>query len=147
MKEHGDIRALIGSMTGSEKRYFKLNGGKNGRKTSTHFMDFFDAIDKGKEVTGKGKENHAVTARYLTESILDCLDAYNAKNSIDANLNKHIRHGAVLHNKGLHQQAHLSFKNRCQIFAQQRFVQTNWKRVECKFYRTMIMLRFNGSIS
>ncbi|MBL4586428.1 MAG: hypothetical protein JKX84_05145 [Flavobacteriales bacterium] len=109
MKEHGDIRVLIGSMTGSEKRYFKLNGGKNGRKASTYFMDFFDAIDKGKEVTGKGNENHAVTARYLTESILDCLDAYNAKNSIDANLDKQIRHGTVLHNKGLHQQALKTF--------------------------------------
>jgi len=118
MKEHRDLRALIGSMTGSEKRYFKLNGG------SGRFMQLFDAIVKGRDLPKTGKENRAVTAKYLTDSILDNLDAFNTKNSITAELAKQVRHGAVLYNKGLHKQALKVFLKAEKIaHQQQEFIQ------------------------
>ncbi|MFT4544555.1 MAG: hypothetical protein ACI9EQ_001014 [Bacteroidia bacterium] len=139
MKNHGDLRALIRSMTGPEKRYFKLNASRNGKSGTDQYMMLFDALDKDKILKWEKGKIPAVTAAYLYSSVLRCLDTFHEKNSINSKIDRQIKHGTVLYNRGLNKQALVLF-NKVEIQAQQ---QQDFTRLQSIYWYLRSILAMN----
>lgn len=94
MKPTRELYDLIKSLTGSEKRYFKLNASK--QKGNKNYLDLFDAIDSQKqfdenELKQRFKNekfilNLTVTKNYLYSLIFKNLISFNDKKSVDIKL-------------------------------------------------------------
>ena len=105
MSNHPQLESLIQSMSGAEKRYFKMNAPTNRKKGTGQFMKLYDAMVNGRELNKKAGENRAATVGYLYNSILQCLDTFHEKNSVEFKLDRMIRSGVLLFNRGLYKQS------------------------------------------
>ena len=116
MKSPEDIVNLIKSLTGPEKRYFKVFVSKNSIGESNHYLKLFDLIDKTgsserKEI-GKLYDNESFMnnqfrpyKHMLYEQILKSLSAYHAEGSVHDKILEMIRRVEILYDKTLYDQA------------------------------------------
>ncbi len=79
MKPSNELFDLIGSMSKSEKRFFRIFSGRHGKKPG-RYLDLFDRIStqaEYREETVRGTQKHfAAEKNYLHEAILDSLNIY-----------------------------------------------------------------------
>ncbi len=103
---------LIHSLSGSEKRYFKLFVQKNGVDTNNKYIQLFDAIDKQRVFDEDALQQHIykgspIQSRkyselkaYLYDLILKALQNYDEKTSIDYRLKGMLQNIRVLYKRG-----------------------------------------------
>ena len=112
MKPTKELFDIIKSMTGSEKRYFKLSASM--QKGNKNYIKLFDAIDSQKtfdenEIKSKFRNesfirNLTVTKNYLSKLIFKSLIYYQNERSTDAKLNNILSRCKLLNEKGLYKQ-------------------------------------------
>ncbi|MFT4525624.1 MAG: hypothetical protein ACI85F_001779 [Bacteroidia bacterium] len=123
MSNHPQLESLIQSMSGAEKRYFKLNALKNNSKGSSRYLALFEAVSKGKDLAKSPGENRSVTTAYLYDSILQNLDGFHEKGSINSRIDRLIRNATVLYERGLNEQSlKLFLKAEAVAWQQQEYV-------------------------
>lgn len=109
MKPSTDLFDLIKSLTGSEKRYFRLSTSlQQGNK---EYLKLFDAIDSQKVYDEKaiklrfkkesGLKNITFTKNYLHKLIFRSLNSFNEERSIDSQLTNILNRCRILLDKGL----------------------------------------------
>ena len=104
---------LIKSLSGSEKRYFKLFAAKHETGQSALYILLFDLIEEqavydeetllGKEKSIK-KGSISSLKNYLYDFILKSLEVFHKENSINSKISEMILQAEILFNKGLYQQ-------------------------------------------
>lgn len=109
------LHRLIRSMTGPEKRYFKIHSAHRSSEAHTIQQNLFDTLantaiynEKAvlKKFQGASSLNHFTTTKHrLYEAVLKSLGAYHAERSIDARIAKLLSHVGVLHDKALYADA------------------------------------------
>lgn len=109
------LHQLIKSLTGNEKRYFKMYMQKNIRHDNKIFDVLFDAIDKQEEYDERAliekfrdksfSRQFPLTKTRLYEQILRSLDALYADSSVDAELKQNLHFVEILFRKTLYKQA------------------------------------------
>ncbi|HMS33198.1 MAG TPA: hypothetical protein PKC91_03855 [Ignavibacteria bacterium] len=112
MKPTQELYDLIKSLTGSEKRYFKLNASK--QKGNKNYLKLFDAIDSQKhfdenEMKRRFKNekfilNLTVTKNYLYSLIIKNLVSFNDKKSVDIKLANILFMCKLIFDKALYKQ-------------------------------------------
>lgn len=98
MNSSDDLFLLIKSMSVNEKRHFKLFSSlQAGEKKYLHLFDLIAAQDEYNEsviikqfTTNKNSTNFSVTKAYLLENILNSLEVFHSKDSMEAQLRKQI---------------------------------------------------------
>lgn len=113
-KSSDDLFQLIKSLSGQEKRYFKIFASRHTIGEKNNYLKLFDAIDKQKkydetEIKEKlQKEKFIkqlfVVKSYLYEMILKSQDAYYSESSIALQLKQSVHYIEILSNKGLYEQ-------------------------------------------
>ncbi len=110
-KESKQLYDLIKSLSGSEKRYFKLYASNHVMASGNKSIELFDQIDRQQspEEDVKGQQQkisrHLPRIRqYLYALILKSLDAYYAENSIAIKIRKMLNSIEILFAKGLNEQ-------------------------------------------
>ena len=114
MKASSELYILIQSLTGPEKRYFRLTNQNTADKTAI-YIQLFDLLEAQKTYDEsrlpavfqqqiRNKKFH-VTKKYLYEKLLDALRQFNEKNSIDIQIQNGISNASILENRGLYKQA------------------------------------------
>lgn len=104
-----DLFCLIKSMSGTEKRYFKINAaGKRGEGKGNYIM-LFDAIDNqnnyNEQLLKKNNDKQFSKIKHrLYNHILKCLELYHTENSTGSLLQGYLKQIEVLFNKGLKEQ-------------------------------------------
>ena len=114
-KSQDHLHRLIRSMSGAEKRYFKLHIGRHAPEGGTTQQLLFDGIadlEPYNESAIRSRFKHeafirhlAIAKRRLYETILRCLDAYHAESSVDARLNRTLHHVEILYQRALYADA------------------------------------------
>ncbi len=112
MKPTRELFDLIKSLTGSEKRYLKLNASK--QKGNKNYLKLFDAIDSQKhfdenELKQRFKNekfilNLTVTKNYLYSLIIKNLISFNDKKSVDIKLGNILFMCKLMFEKALYKQ-------------------------------------------
>ncbi len=112
MKPTNELYDLIRTLTGSEKRYFKLNAAK--QKGNKIYIKLFDAVDSKKildesELIRRFKnenfiKNLTVTKNYLYNLIFKSLISYHEKKSIDVKLSNLLFSCKLMFEKSLYSQ-------------------------------------------
>lgn len=112
---------LIGSMTKSEKRYFKLMASRHTIGDENNYVVLFDFIDKqdvyDEEIIFKAFKGEAflnrfsITKKRLYDHILQALDAYHSANSDEAQLYRQLHAVEILYEKSLYDQARRLLKS------------------------------------
>ena len=112
MKPSNELYDLIKSLTGSEKRYFRLNASK--QKGNKNYLNLFDALDSQKisdEAAIKKKfrnesfiKNITVTKNYLYNLIFKSLISYHEKKSVDVKLGNLLFSCKLMFDKSLYKQ-------------------------------------------
>lgn len=105
---------LIRSLSGQEKRYFKLYASRHIIGDKNKYLLLFDAIEKQKEYDEPAIKQQfknetftrqlTVIKNYLYEMVLRSLDAYYAESTVDNQLKKQVHYVEILYNKGLYTQ-------------------------------------------
>jgi hypothetical protein len=105
---------LIKSLSGSEKRYFKLFADRHHTSSEKLYSKLFDAIDKQEEYDeeallkrfkGQALTNHfSVAKNRLYHQILKSLDSFYAMQSIESELSRYLHYSEILFQKALYQQ-------------------------------------------
>jgi hypothetical protein len=113
MRKPDKLFLLIKSLSGSEKRYFRLNAGLH--KGNKKFMRLFDAIHAmeswdpealSAQFRGESFSAHlAVTQNDLYDQLLRVLRQYHAGLSIDARIGNRLHNAEILFHKGLYAQS------------------------------------------
>jgi len=119
MKPTNELYDLIRSLTGSEKRYFKLNAAK--QKGNKIYLKLFDAVDSKKildesELIKRFKnesfiKNLTVTKNYLYSLIFKSLISYHEKKSIDVKLSNLLFSCKLMFEKSLYKQFFKTLEN------------------------------------
>ena len=119
MKPTSELYDLIRSLTGSEKRYFKLNAAK--QKGNKNYIKLFDAVDSNKifeedELKKRFKnenfiKNLTVTKNYLHNLIFKSLISYHEKKSIDVKLSNLLFSCKLMFEKSLYKQFFKTLEN------------------------------------
>ncbi len=115
MKKPSDsLFQLIKSLTGQEKRYFKIFASRHTIGEKNNYLKLFDAIDKQveydeTEIKEKCKKEKFikqlfVVKGYLYEMILKSQDAYYTESSIEIQLKHWVHYIEILYNKALYDQ-------------------------------------------
>ncbi len=109
MKPTKELFDLIKSLSGSEKRYFKLTASL--QKGNKNYLKLFEAIDSQKvfdenEIKSKFRnesfvKNLTITKHYLYKLIFKSLIQYQSEKSVDAKLNAILNRCRIMYNKGL----------------------------------------------
>ena len=118
MKNPGDLVNLIKSLTGPEKRYFKVFVAKNSIGEGNHYVKLFDLINKTGSSERKDIEKLYANEdfmnkqfrpykHFLYEQILNSLAAYYSKASVDDKILEMIRKAKILYDKTLFSQAEI----------------------------------------
>ncbi len=112
MKPSRELFDLIKSMSGSEKRYFKLSVSL--QKGSKNYLTLFDVIESQKNfdedelrkiIKDKSvNKNLTITKNYLYKLIIKILTRFRNKTSIDLKLNLILSRCKLMYEKGLFQQ-------------------------------------------
>jgi hypothetical protein len=111
-KSHDHVHRLVRSMSGQEKRYFKLFIGRNSIQGHSNHLVLFNAIAEQTEYDEAAllarfqheafTHRFAVTKRRLYEAILRSLDAFHAEHSVDAKLARLLHQVRILYDKALY---------------------------------------------
>lgn len=119
MKPTNELYDLIRSLTGSEKRYFKLNTAK--QKGNKNYIKLFDAVDSKKvfdedELKKRFRNENfikylTVTKNYLYNLIFKSLISYHEKKSIDVKLSNLLFSCKLLFEKSLYKQFFKTLEN------------------------------------
>lgn len=111
----GDLFELIQSLSGSEKRYFKLYASKTSSGKNSIYVELFDQIEKKntydekrilQEVKSLKKEQLSNVKKYLFDLILESMQMYHADRSIATQINKNISSIEFLFEKRLFEQCY-----------------------------------------
>jgi hypothetical protein len=112
MMPSNELYDLVKSLTGSEKRYFRLNASK--QKGNKNYLKLFDAVDTQKifdEAAIKRKfrnesfiKNITVTKNYLYNLIFKSLISYHEKKSVDVKLGNLLFSCKLMFEKSLYKQ-------------------------------------------
>lgn len=103
---------LIKSLTGAEKRYFRIFVRGRTEKDS-NYMVLFRLIDKAKKFddaafktvlypNGVESKKYSELKAYLYDLILQCLGAFDHKSSVDFRLNQYLQNVLVLYKRGVY---------------------------------------------
>ena len=119
MKPTNELYDLIRSLSGSEKRYFKLNAAK--QKGNKNYIKLFDAVDSKKvfnedELKKRFRnenfiKNLTVTKNYLYNLIFKSLISYHEKKSIDEKLSNLLFICKLMFEKSLYKQFFKTLEN------------------------------------
>ncbi|MBK8551831.1 MAG: hypothetical protein IPL53_12500 [Ignavibacteria bacterium] len=119
MKPTKELFELIKSLSGSEKRYFKLNASL--QKGNKNYIKLFDAIDAQRsfdenEIKDRFKNesfvrNLTVTKHYLYKLIFKSLILFHSEKSTDAKLNAILNRCKIMFDKGLFKQYFKTIEN------------------------------------
>lgn len=111
---------LIKSLTKSEKRYFKIYASRHTIGEVNNGIRIFDFIDQQEEFDEEDLYTHfkgeaflnqfPITKNRLYEQIISALDAFHAKNDIDAQLYTMLHAIKILYSKGLYDHANREIK-------------------------------------
>lgn len=114
MNPSSELFQLIKSMSGTEKRYFKVYSSKHIIGEQNSYVMLFDAIDKQKEYdeaelknkfSGENFTKHfAWRKNYLYNHLLDSLQAYHLNLTADSVIRKKMQQVKILYDKGLYEQ-------------------------------------------
>ena len=115
MKQSDVLYDLIKSLTGNEKRFFKIYASRHVTSGKNNYVKLFEAIDKltvydDKKLKSKIKEesfsNHfSAEKNYLYNLILECLDIYHKDSSVDRLISKYVNISRILSEKRLDKQS------------------------------------------
>ena len=116
MKKPEDIVNLMKSLSGPEKRYFKVFVAKNSIGESNHYLKLFTLIDKTgsseRKVIEKLYNNEAFMKKHfrtykhlLYKQILKSLKSYHSQRSVEDKITELIRDAKVLYDKLLYSDA------------------------------------------
>jgi cob(I)alamin adenosyltransferase len=105
---------LIHSLTGAEKRFFKIQAKRHTTGVKNNYVRLFDLFEKQHQFDENHIENMAQKAsfvkyfaaekNYLYQLILDSLDVFHKESSIDRQISKFINMGRILMEKKLDEQ-------------------------------------------
>lgn len=114
MRKNKALYELIHSMTGAEKRFFKIQAKRHTTGNKNNYVHLFDLFEKQNEFDDATIENLANKAKfvnyfaaeknYLYNLILDSLDVFHKESSIDLQISKLINMGRILMEKKLDEQ-------------------------------------------
>lgn len=114
MKATNDLFELISNLTGSEKRYFKINAARHVIGEANHYVHLFDLIHRQKEYdeeavirqAGKGTTRHTFASEkhYLHQNILRSLCEFHSGRSALYRLHEQLNAIEILFEKGLYEQ-------------------------------------------
>src|SRR6187402_373889 len=109
MKQSDVLYDLIKSLTGNEKRFFKIYASRHVTSGKNNYVKLFEAIDKltvydDKKLKSKIKDesfgNHfSAEKNYLYNLILECLDIYHKDSSVDRLISKYVNISRILSEK------------------------------------------------
>ncbi|HRG38690.1 MAG TPA: hypothetical protein PK289_09175 [Bacteroidia bacterium] len=115
MKQSDVLYDLIKSLTGNEKRFFKIYASRHVTSGKNNYVRLFEAIDKltvydDKKLKSQLKivssgSNFSVEKNYLYNLILECLDIYHKDSSVDRLINKYMNIARILSEKRLDKQS------------------------------------------
>jgi hypothetical protein len=115
MKQSDVLYDLIKSLTGNEKRFFKIYASRHVTSGKNNYVKLFEAIDKlpvydDKKLKGKIKDesfskHFSAEKNYLYNLILECLDIYHKDSSVDSLITKYVNIARVLSEKRLDKQS------------------------------------------
>ncbi len=110
-KESKHLYDLIKSLSGSEKRYFKLYASNHVMASGNKYIELFDQLDQQQSPEAEYPDKKQKISKhlprirqYLYALILKSLDAYYAEHSIEIKLRKMLNSIEILFNKGLQEQ-------------------------------------------
>ena len=118
---------LLKTMTGSEKRHFRLFANRQGSAEGLKFLQLFDALDAAAhydeaqvlaQVPAIRKVQLANLKANLYRQLLASLRMYHAGQNVDIQLREQLDYARVLYNRGLYQQS-LRMLERVKVAAQQ----------------------------
>lgn len=115
MKKADKIHKLVKSLTGTEKRYFKIFTSKHIIGEKNHYATLFDIIEEQKEFDNKKikdafikktkSKNYTEIKYYTYKMILKSLSEYHHKSSVSAQLKEFLHQAEILVNKELFEEA------------------------------------------
>lgn len=115
MKQNDALYDLIKSLTGNEKRFFKIYASRHVTSGKSNYVKLFEAIDgqstyDEKKLKQKIKsepfgKHFSAEKNYLYNLILECLDIYHKDSSVDRQINKYINIARILSEKRLDKQS------------------------------------------
>lgn len=115
MKQSDVLYDLIKSLTGNEKRFFKIYASRHVTSGKNNYVKLFEAIDKlttydDKKLKSKIKDassskHFSAEKNYLYNLILECLDIYHKDSSVDSLINKYVNIARILSEKRLDKQS------------------------------------------
>lgn len=115
MKQRDVLYDLIKSLTGNEKRFFKIYASRHVTSGKNNYVKLFEAIDKlttydNKKLKGKIKDasfskHFSAQKNYLYNLILECLDIYHKDSSADRLISKYSNIARILSEKRLDKQS------------------------------------------
>jgi len=118
MTKKGSLFFLIKSLTGSERRYFRMQSERS--KADTRYLRLFDFMESQAEADDDAVKEHFkgeqfvnqlhVTKIYLTDLILRSLRNYHANSSVNSKLLDILRDVEILFGKELYDQCHYKLK-------------------------------------
>ena len=114
MKQNDVLYDLIKSLTGNEKRFFKIYASRHVTSGKNNYVKLFEAIDKlgvynDKKLKSKIRnesfsKHFSAEKNYLYNLILECLEIYHKDSSVDRVINKYINIARILSEKRLDKQ-------------------------------------------
>jgi hypothetical protein len=109
------VHRLIRSMSGAEKRYFKLYSSRHLIAGHSNHLELFDAIAampvyneqalRQRFAGAAFLRRFPITKRRLYEAVLESLDAFHAARSVDDRLHRALHHAELLHDRALYTDA------------------------------------------
>ena len=115
LQDQDHLHRLIRSMTGAEKRYFKLYTSRHVVAGHSNHQALFDAVDampaydlqalRAQFAGQPFMRRFPIAKRRLYEAVLDSLDAFHANSSVDDQVRRMLHHVEVLHHKALYEDA------------------------------------------
>lgn len=114
MNKNKSLYQLIQSMSGNEKRFFKIQSSRHTIGNQNNYVLLFNLFDNqttfdNNAIELLAKKSHFVKnfpaeKNYLYNLILDCLDSYHKESNIDRSISKLINIGRILMEKKLDEQ-------------------------------------------
>jgi hypothetical protein len=115
MKQNDMLYDLIKSLTGNEKRFFKIYASRHVTSGKNNYVKLFEAMDKlttydDKKLKSKIKnasssKHFSAEKNYLYNLILECLDIYHKDASVDSQISKYVNIARILSEKRLDKQS------------------------------------------
>lgn len=131
---------LVGSMTKSEKRYFKLISSRHTIGEENNYVRIFDYLDKQVSYSEeqlfeyfKGEvflNRFSITKKRLYDHILAALDSFYCTNSVEAQLHKMLHSADILFEKSLYGQCRRLLRSAKKLALKHQFVLLHLEVIE-----------------